>query len=152
VFDSRACRRKSGELLLLRFFPGDEANSAADCVRDTLVKSPPLTELSEEPGEPIEFIEGCDFSEVVPLVVSGVDATGVNNAPLLDAEMVAECCVESPGLLNLLEPAEYVAAGDFGLRKVLGFLRLSPPPRGRFRSEGVGEAVIDTSPNSDSDP
>lgn len=150
--DSRAWRRKSGELLLLRFLPGDDANSAADCVRDTLFKSPPLTEASEEPGEPTEFIDGCDFNEVVPLAC-GVDITGVNRAPLLDAEMVAGgCCIESGGLLNLLEPAEYVAAGDFGFKKVLGFLKLNPPPRTRFRSEGVGEAVPVTSPNSDSDP
>lgn len=151
--DSRACRRRSGELLLPRGLEGVAASSAADCVNEPRPGSL-CTDASDEPGEPIEFIEGFDVSESPPLVGSadsGVVADGVRKMPLVDPEMVAECCVKSAGRLSLLEPAEYVAEGDLGRKNVLGFRKLSPPPRLFFFSESVGDAVLATSsPNSES--
>lgn len=115
----------------------------------------PLTEVSDEPGDPTEFIEGCDLSEVVPFVGSaetGVVADGVKRAPLLEPDMVVECCVDNGGRLSRLDPAEYVADGDFGLKNVLPFFKLNPPPPLRFLSDGEGEAAVSgSSPNSDSD-
>jgi hypothetical protein len=99
-------------------------------------------------------MDGCDFNDVVPLVgidERGVEADGVKRTPLLDPEMVAECWVDKPGLLSLLDPAEYVVDGDFGLKNVLPLPKLNPPPPLRFLPDGEGDTGPGSSPNSDSD-
>lgn len=92
---------------MLRLLLGEGAISAADCARDALLNSAPLIELSDDPGDPTDCMEGCDLREVAPLVgmeVSGVDAAGVKSRPLLE-EMVADCW-DRAGRFDFRDPPE----------------------------------------------
>jgi hypothetical protein len=67
-----------------------------------------LIEVSEDPGDPTDCIDGCDLRDVVPLVAMdiGVEAAGVRRKPPLPDEIVAGWVVAKAGLVNFLDPPE----------------------------------------------